>query len=347
MRALFFILLILNIGYFGWQFIGSSSGVATDMSALNGIEPIVLLSEVKAAELQAAKDKEAEEEAAKLQAIKEKEAEEKAIELQIAKEKETEERAAELQAAKEKEAEEKAAELQAAKDKEAEKKAVALQAAKDKEVKEKAAELQVAKEKADKEKAIEIQAAKEKEAKEKAAKVAAAKAEEEKRKAEALAASLAPDQCFTMGPFQDLENLRGLTRAIKSYVIEADFRGVEERLSPLYWVYTAAEQNKKATQAVAARLRAKNIKDFYLLHSDEKVNSISLGRFRNKQGVQKFVKKLEGLGFNVVVELVDKDAVLYWLDYRVAAGNTIPESVFKKFKLLKKQKVNRSSRQCS
>ena len=346
MRALFFILLILNIGYFAWQFIGSSSDVATGMSTLNGIEPIVLLSEVKAAELQAVKDKEAKEEAAKLQAIKEKEAEEKAVGLRVAKEKEAEERAAELRAAKEREAEEKAAELQAAKDKEAEEKAVELQAARDKEAKEKAAELQATKEKEAKEKAVELQIAKDKEAKEKAAKVAAAKAEEEKRKAEELAASLAPDQCYSMGPFQDLENLRGLTRAIKSYVIEADFRGVEEKLSPLYWVYTAAEENKKATLVVADRLRAKNIKDFYLLHSPDKVNRISLGRFRNKQGVQKFVKKLEGLGFNVVVELVDKDAVLYWLDYRVAAGNAIPESVFKKFKPLKKQKVNRSSRQC-
>ena len=154
------------------------------------------------------------------------------------------------------------------------------------------------------------------------------------------------EQCFTMGPFRDLEKLRGLTRAIKSYVVAADFRGKQEKTPPLYWIYTRPEKNKRLTEKVADRLRAKKIKDFYIIHSDNKINSISLGRFKNKVGAQRYVKKLEKLGFNVEVEVVRKDITIYWLDYRLAAGSSIPESVFIKFKPSDKQAASRLSREC-
>jgi hypothetical protein len=112
-------------------------------------------------------------------------------------------------------------------------------------------------------------------------------------------------------------------------------------------VYTAAEKTKKLTLKTAARLRAKNINDFYIINSDRKVNSISLGRFRSKKGVQKFVKKLEKWGFDVIVEVIRKDVTIYWLDYQLAAGSKIPKSVFRKFKPSKKQAASHLSRQCN
>ncbi len=296
MRALFFIILILNVAYFAWQFIRSPSDMIGDVPSIRDIEPIVLLSEAKAVKEQVEKI-----------------------------------RVAEVKAAKEKEAEKVAVNMGG---KDSEKPVSGL-----------SKEMVVASTEAvgmAKKSASDALSGEAKIAGRKEGAVLAKNKNKNKNKKQAPL----PAQCYTVGPFRDLKKLRGLTRAIKSYVIEADFRGKEERAPPLYWVYTVAEKTKKETLKTAARLRSKKINDFYIINSDKKVNTISLGRFRDKKGVQKFVKKLEKWGFDVIVELIRKKVTIYWLDYKLAAGRSIPKSVFRKFQPSKKQAASRLVRQC-
>lgn len=293
MRALFFIILMLNVVYFAWQFIRSPSDVIGDAPSIKDIEPIVLLSEAKAVK----------------------------------------ERVAEIKAAKEKEAKEVAVKTE---NKESKNLASGLS----KEVVVASVDAaSIAKASASN---VDALSGVDKGVSKNVGKKKSVVLAEGKKKKQALT----PAQCFTVGPFRDLKKLRGLTRAIKSYVIEADFRGKEEKAPPLYWVYTVAEKTKKQTLKTAARLRSKNINDFYIINSDKKVNTISLGRFRDKKGVQKFVKKLERWGFDVIVELIRKNVTIYWLDYKLAAGRSVPKSIFRKFQPSKKQAASRLIRQC-
>ena len=56
----------------------------------------------------------------------------------------------------------------------------------------------------------------------------------------------------------------------------------------------------------------------------------------------------EGLGFDVQVEPVFKTFTIYWLDYQLADGVSIPESIFDKYtKNTKKDKVSRLQRECA
>ncbi len=154
--------------------------------------------------------------------------------------------------------------------------------------------------------------------------------------------------CFTLGPFRDLAELRGLTREIKSYVIEADFRAREEKERTIYWVFVNPEKNRHQAVATGKRLKAKKIKDFYVIRDGEKINGLSLGHFRSKKGAYGLAKKVRKLGFDVIVEPVYRTYTLYWLDYQLAAGVSIPESIFEKYtQSSKKQKVSRLSRDCS
>jgi hypothetical protein len=153
--------------------------------------------------------------------------------------------------------------------------------------------------------------------------------------------------CFTLGPFRDLDKLRALTREIKSYVVGADFRGREEREPTLYWVYVTPEKNRASAIETGKRLKAKKVKDFYVIRDGEKVNGLSLGHFRNKNGAYGLAKKVKNLGFDVIVEPVFKTYTVYWLDYQLAGGVEIPESIFDKhIKAAKKDKINRLSRDC-
>ena len=153
--------------------------------------------------------------------------------------------------------------------------------------------------------------------------------------------------CFTMGPFRDLDKLRSLTREIKSYVVSTDFRGREEREQYLYWVYIQPEKNRKKAIETGKRLKAKKIKDFYVIREGEKIHGVSLGRFRNKNSAYGLAKKAKKLGFDVIVEPMFKTYTIYWLDYQLASGVNIPEALFEQYtQTTKKGKVSRLSRSC-
>ncbi len=153
--------------------------------------------------------------------------------------------------------------------------------------------------------------------------------------------------CFTMGPFRDLDKLRSLTREIKPYVVSTDFRGREEREQTLYWVYIQPEKNRKKAIETGKRLQAKKIKDFYVIRKGEKIHGVSLGRFRNKNSAYRLAKKVKKLGFEVIVEPIFKSYTVYWLDYQLADGVDIPETLFEQYtQPTKKGKVSRLSRSC-
>ena len=154
--------------------------------------------------------------------------------------------------------------------------------------------------------------------------------------------------CFTLGPFRDLAKLRGFTREIMPYVSETDFRGRNEKEQSLYWVYVNPEKTRKKAVATGKRLKAKKIKDFYLIREGEKLHGLSLGHFRNKNGAYGLAKKVRKLGFDVTVEPVFKTYTIYWLDYRLSEGAKIPQSIFDKhIKLSKKDKISRLGRDCA
>ena len=169
-------------------------------------------------------------------------------------------------------------------------------------------------------------------------------------KAGSIASSVRPiaeSMCYTLGPFRNLDGLRSFTREIKSYVVEADFRGKEEKEQSLFWVYVQPETSKRKAIATGKRLKEKKIKDFYLIREGEKIHGISLGHFRNKSGAYGLAKKVQKLGFDVQVEPVFKTYTVYWLDYQLASGASIPQSVFdKQIKVGQKDKVSLLSRDC-
>lgn len=155
------------------------------------------------------------------------------------------------------------------------------------------------------------------------------------------------DGCFTLGPFRELGMLRGLIREIKSYVVTVDFRGSEVKEPSLYWVYIKPKQNHKKAIATGNRLKANKIKDYFIIRKGEKINGISLGYFKNKNGAQRLHAKVKKLGFNVVLESVFKSHTVYWLDYQVSDGMTIPDAVFNKYiNAAKKDEIKRLQRDC-
>lgn len=155
------------------------------------------------------------------------------------------------------------------------------------------------------------------------------------------------ESCFTLGPFRDLDKLRSLTREIKPYVAATDFRGREQREQYLYWVFIKPKKNRTKAIETGNSLKAKNIKDYYVIRKGEKIHGVSLGRFRNINSANGLAKKVKKLGFDVTVEPVFKSYTVYWLDYQIADGVSIPETVFEAYtQTANNGKVSRLQRAC-
>ena len=160
-------------------------------------------------------------------------------------------------------------------------------------------------------------------------------------------ASNGEENCFTLGPFRDLDALRSLTRDIRSYVVSADFRGEEVNEQSSYWVFIRPVKTKGQASKLAMRLKDNKITDFYIIRKGEQTNGISLGRFRNKASAYGLAKKVSKLNFDVAVEPVYRNVTRYWLDYQLSEDANIPKSVFDKYIDGKSADFTRKSRVCS
>ncbi|HHO58932.1 MAG TPA: hypothetical protein ENJ64_01720 [Thiotrichales bacterium] len=151
------------------------------------------------------------------------------------------------------------------------------------------------------------------------------------------------DACYTLGPFRDLEKLRALTRDIKDYVVQADFRGRDETEQSLFWVYIKPLASRKQAIKTGRQLKQKKIKDFYVIRDGDQENGVSLGHFRNKKSAYRLAQKVTKLGFDVEVEPIFKTYRLYWLDYRLSGGRKIPAKITDAYL---GGKINRLERAC-
>ncbi|HED33103.1 MAG TPA: hypothetical protein ENJ08_02645 [Gammaproteobacteria bacterium] len=124
-------------------------------------------------------------------------------------------------------------------------------------------------------------------------------------------------ECFTLGPYKDRETMEQLKESLAERVIEVAVRKRQQLEKHRYWVFMPVLPDRKAAKAMAKKLRSKGIKDFYIVLSGKKKNSISLGHFREPDHANRRAKKVTGLGFDAEIDVIYREYDIYWLDYRI------------------------------
>lgn len=151
-------------------------------------------------------------------------------------------------------------------------------------------------------------------------------------------------ECFTLGPFRDLEKLRAVTRGIKKYVVAASFRSHDEREQERFWVYLPPADSFSAAKELAGNLKKMNVSDYFIVKSGPQINAISLGHFAEKKRAYAHAEHMTGLGLKPKVEALFKNYTIYWLDYEIVSATSIPDSVLRKHVT---GKINHLIRDCS
>ncbi len=151
-------------------------------------------------------------------------------------------------------------------------------------------------------------------------------------------------ECFTLGPFRDLEKLRAVTRGIKKYVVAASFRSHEEREQERFWVYLPPASSFSEAKELVGNLKKMKVSDYFIVKSGPQINAISLGYFTEKKRAYAHAERMTKLGLKPEVEALFKNYTIYWLDYEIAAATSIPDSVLGKHIT---GKINHLIRDCS
>ena len=150
------------------------------------------------------------------------------------------------------------------------------------------------------------------------------------------------DLCYTLGPFREMKTLRTVTREIKDFVIEASFRSREEQEQSMFRVYLKPVGGKREAKALIKQLVSKNIRDYFIITDGPNKNGISLGYFSEKSRAQRHAARVRKSGFDAVVEPVFRSYTIYWLDYRIKAGNEVPQTIFDQHLNSTTQRLGRS-----
>lgn len=135
------------------------------------------------------------------------------------------------------------------------------------------------------------------------------------------------DLCYTLGPFREIKTLRLVTREIKDYVVDASFRSREEQEQTMFRVLLKPVASRKEAKALTRELASKKIKDYFIITEGASKNAISLGYFSSKSRAYRHADRVRKLGFDVIAEPVFSTYTIYWLDYRIKAGNEIPQQI--------------------
>lgn len=80
--------------------------------------------------------------------------------------------------------------------------------------------------------------------------------------------------CYTLGPFKDKKIVQRVSESMAEQVDDVSLRTLQESEKHRYWVHMPAAESLAAAKQLAAQLRAKDFRDFYIvLRGDAKTVS--------------------------------------------------------------------------
>lgn len=131
----------------------------------------------------------------------------------------------------------------------------------------------------------------------------------------------APTQskCYTLGPFKTAKIANEVRAQIASERIDAQHRVTKDNTRPGLWVFIPPAGTRKSAQEQVNRLKAQEIKDYFIVVTGEHTNAVSLGVFSQADLAQRRYDELKNLGFNVKLQKVDLPLREYWLDWPKAS----------------------------
>jgi SPOR domain len=125
-------------------------------------------------------------------------------------------------------------------------------------------------------------------------------------------------RCLALGPFLTQADVRGARTALAPKVARLRTRQEQTALSHGWRVYLPALPTREQALALARKLDAKDVKDYFVVSSGDQPNTISLGLFHDPANARKRRDDVAALGFPARMSELTDSVPNYWLDLVVA-----------------------------
>lgn len=127
-----------------------------------------------------------------------------------------------------------------------------------------------------------------------------------------------PRYCSRIGPFDDSAAAQG----VRAYLVDRGGKvEVSEETNNIrvgFWVMVPPQRDRVSARVLSEKLKAKGIKDFWIIPKGEYQHAVSLGVFSQQANASAFAKRVAEKGFAVNTVEKFKERTAVWLRYQGA-----------------------------
>jgi hypothetical protein len=127
-------------------------------------------------------------------------------------------------------------------------------------------------------------------------------------------------RCLAIGPFDTPQDLRNARSALTGPGVRLRSRQEQTTEARGWWVYLPAPGTRAQALALARRLDAAHVGDYFVMSAGGQPNAISLGLFKEPANARKRRDELGAAGFAAQIQERTEQVPEYWLDLVVADG---------------------------
>ena len=127
-------------------------------------------------------------------------------------------------------------------------------------------------------------------------------------------------RCLAIGPFDTPQDLRTARGALTGPGVRMRSRQEQTTETRAWWVYLPAPGTRAQALALARRLEAAHVGDYFVMSSGDQSNAISLGLFKDPANARKRRDEVTAAGFAAQIQERTEQVPEYWLDLVVADG---------------------------
>lgn len=135
-----------------------------------------------------------------------------------------------------------------------------------------------------------------------------------------------PAQCFRLGPFANAAAAQAAIAALGARAQRGRTHQATAGKATGYNVFLPPLPDRAAAQAVAQRIAAAGLDDFFVVNEGEQANAIALGRYRNREGAERRLAALKAAGFDAQLAETGAPAAQWWADIAAAPGVDAPQA---------------------
>lgn len=124
--------------------------------------------------------------------------------------------------------------------------------------------------------------------------------------------------CLSFGPFADAAARDAVRPRLQALSEKLVARDAQMRSARGWRVYMPALASREAAQALADKIKAAGINDWYIIANGSEANSIALGRYGSEDSARRREAQLAAKGFTARAEPLADTPPQWWLDARFA-----------------------------